>query len=184
MILCPLYRISKKVCIHAMEIQFDRFRSLFCVNLGIHYRFLPMPWNDQLPVAGKIDAAECIFTTRLSPNGVGDWWWPVSTSEVETRASILQCIEVFDRCGIPFFEKAGVLPGSIGTITIDDLNNGSYQAKIPDGTKRSPAFIAAIMAYISKHLQRTEDVKAFAAYAMSRSDPRFKGRIESFLAFL
>lgn len=184
MILCPVYRIAKKVCIHALDIQYDRFRGSFCVNLGIHYKFLPMPSNDQLPVAGRIDAAECIFTTRLSPKQVGDWWWPASTSEVETRASVRQCIEVFERCAIPLFEQVGMLPGPIGTITIADLDNGSYQEKIPDRTKKSPAFIAAIMAYISKHLQRTEDAKAFEAYALSKSDPRSKGRIERFLTLL
>ena len=180
----PCYRVVDKVCIQAMEIQYDRFRGSFCVNLGIHYRFLPMHWNDELPVAGKIDAVECIFTKRLTPQGRGDFWWHVSTSETETLASVLEFIEVFDRCGIPFFKENGRLPGSIATITIDDLDNGGYQEKIPDRTKRSPAFIAAIIAYISKHLQRTEDTKAFAAYALSMCDARFRDRIDRFLRFL
>jgi len=183
-ILCPSYRVKRKVCIHTVDVQYDRFREYFCVNMGVHFRFLPLTFNEELPTPHKTQTSMCMFNHRLSPDG-GDHWWEVTNARDATLESVRDVIRVFDETGLAFFETYGVLPGPYESITIAGLDSGEYQKFIPRTDLRlSPSMIASVMAYISKYLGNDEASKEFEQYALSRIHERFQHRTEKYLRFL
>ena len=123
-ILYPLYRVIRKVCIHTLDVQYDRCTGYFCVNMGIHFRFLPLTSTDELPNLRKIETSHCVFRTRLSPKPFGDHWWPVCSSDAETRAQVKDCAATLEGSGMHYFMEYGVLPGPYGDITVVQRAHG------------------------------------------------------------
>ena len=169
-ILCPVYRIRRKVCIHTMDVQYDSFSTWFCVNMGVHFRFLPCTFNEELPKPNMMDSAMCIFTQRLSPDA-GDHWWQVFESRDATFESVHDATRVLSESGLAFFDAYGNLPGPYASISVASLDSGEYKAFMPrTSIACSPVRIASMMAYISKHFGKNEASKEFAQYAKKSLD--------------
>jgi hypothetical protein len=167
-----------------MDVQYDRFSEYFCVNMGVHFRFLPLTFDLDLPAPHKTQTSMCMFSRRLSPDDA-DHWWEVSGTPEVTLESVSDMIRVFEETGLAFFKKYGVLPGPYESITIAGLDSGEYLKFIPRTLlPLAPTLIASVMAYISKYLGREQVSKEFAEYALLRVDERFRRRTEEYLRFL
>ncbi len=183
-ILCPVYRVQRKVCIHTLDVQYDRYREFFCVNIGVHFRFLPYTFKDELPTPHKTQTSMCIFSRRLSPN-CGDHWWQVFASRDATRESVRDAVQLLERTGLSYFENYGTLPGPYDSITVSALDSKEYEKSIPETVLRpSPIAIASMMAYISKYCGKEQASAEFAHYALSKVDIRWRPHVERYLRFL
>jgi len=102
-------------------IQFQKHSSgkSFCVNLGIHYAFLPTVGAETPADREKIAIADCELRFRLTDQAaVNDQWWPIAPSSVAPVAELVR-----DR-GLPSFASYR-LDGAIMTMEGAEVENGN-----------------------------------------------------------
>jgi hypothetical protein len=90
-----------------------------CVNLGVHYSFVPKVGTGELASNGTIEQAECEIKFRLTSNDqVCDQWWPISPTAVS------QIVDLFVRRGLPTLNSYGLHEGIL-KIVPSDIEQGN-----------------------------------------------------------
>ena len=72
---------------HAIVIQGARGGGSACVELGIHFMFLPDAL-ERLPDPKRITTYDCEFRWRLAPEGRHDFWWSYGETSDDAVASV------------------------------------------------------------------------------------------------
>lgn len=91
----------------------------FCVNLGIHYSFIPKAGSTDVPEGDQIEQPECAIMMRLTSDpSRNDQWWPIAASSVDQVADL-----VYSR-GLPIFDSYR-LDGPIASIKVKDVEAGT-----------------------------------------------------------
>jgi len=90
----------------------------FCVNLGVHYTFLPKA-GIEAPLSDEIEHADCEIKLRLTAKpATKDQWWPLSIDAATEVANLTA------ERGFEIFESYR-LAGPIAALEIKDIENGS-----------------------------------------------------------
>jgi len=101
--------------VNVIWIQKHSSEPKICVNLGIHYDFLPKLGTTELPDNCKIELPDCEIKVRLTPaTSQNDYWWLVGNKAVDEIANLIE-----DRAE-KFFDRYNV-GGEIVRITPEDL---------------------------------------------------------------
>ena len=105
--------------LNVVQLQKHSTEKTFCVNLGIHYTFLPRV-GTETPLNGeKIELADCELAFRLTDQAtVKDQWWPIAASSVAAVAELVRIR------GLPIFASYR-LDGAIGAMSGSDIENGN-----------------------------------------------------------
>lgn len=68
--------------LNVIQLQPHSVEQSFCVNLGIHYMFLPKAGTEAPLDGDQIDIHDCELKLRLTDeSGTSDKWWPMSASK-------------------------------------------------------------------------------------------------------
>jgi hypothetical protein len=144
--------------IDAINVQGNRYGGSYCVELGVHYTFLPDAVGRPVSDATKMDAYDCEFRRRLSDPGKDDCWWSYGYSEAEGARQIADMAGLFEREGLPFFEKFGLetianwmTPQRIETNDLPEID-------IPTAVRT-----ALILAKIMKHFGKDDLRRQYAS---------------------
>lgn len=93
--------------------------SSFCVNLGVHYSFMPKAGSMELPEGDSIAQPECAITMRLTlANSVNDQWWPLA------KTSITEVCKLIEFRGLAIFDSYR-LHGPLAAIEVSDIEVGT-----------------------------------------------------------
>ena len=57
-----------------IEFQLRSDREAFCVNLGVHFDFIPESGKREPPDPETVRPVQCELRTRLERNGEEVWW--------------------------------------------------------------------------------------------------------------
>lgn len=85
--------------INIIQIQRRTSGQVFCVNLGIHYSFLPIPGTDRAWTISEMGLPECEIKLRLTDeDSKHDQWWPQSQESADSVSRLLRerSIHIFD----------------------------------------------------------------------------------------
>ena len=113
--------------LNVIQFQEHSTEKIFCVNLGIHYTFLPKAGTEASLNGDQIKPPDCELKLRLTEQPtVKDQWWPIAESTVD-EVSELVCsrgLLIFDsyRLAGPIAAMDGKSiemgnPGLLGSIT-------------------------------------------------------------------
>ena len=85
--------------LNVVSIQMHSSEPLFCVNLGVHYSFLPKA-GTEAPLNGpEIDHPDCEIKLRLTSDPAAkDQWWPLTNSSISEIEKLLSSrgLAIFD----------------------------------------------------------------------------------------
>lgn len=91
----------------------------FCVNLGVHYAFLPVVGTEIPIIGGRIEQPDCEIKLRLTSDPlVKDQWWLIAPENANEVGQLLVIR------GLPIFD-AYRLDGSISVIDPKDVEIGN-----------------------------------------------------------
>ena len=85
--------------LHVVEVQKHRADARFCVNLGVHFAFLPVA-GTEAALKGLLSSSDCELKLRLTGQPADqDAWWPMDDGGVTDVAALLpdQATAVFHR---------------------------------------------------------------------------------------
>jgi hypothetical protein len=85
--------------INVLSFQKHSSTDSFCVNLGIHYTFLPVAGTEVLLDVDRIEFPDCEVHRRLTADrALGDQWWPLSSESVAEVVRLIddRALETFD----------------------------------------------------------------------------------------
>jgi Domain of unknown function (DUF4304) len=159
---------------HALSLQSHGGRA--CVNLGLHYSFLPTAGGSKTPIA-KMKHYHCMFRDRLQgPDGY-ERWWNHGKTDAEAEASVADIVDTFRKRGEKFFRKFEPFPDVFEKITPAELYAGKM-TKLP--VRMTPLSAAVILARIMKHLKRPKECRAFAEVGLRHIEggPAYKKTLE------
>jgi hypothetical protein len=153
------FRRIKGDVIHIINIQASRSGGRCCVNLGLHYSFLPTAGGGTASDPKMLREYECAFRERLSAAGRQDQWWTYGATDAESEASVAGLIEMYLRRGQPFFQEFEPFPDVFEKITPAELDSGDF-SKFP--TAMTLVSAALTLARIMNHLHRFAECRQFA----------------------
>ena len=151
-------RINGEV-IHVINIQGSKYGGQCCVNLGLHYSFLPTAGGDRVTDPKKLREYHCDFRDRVHEAHESDHWWPYGTTEAESEASIANLLDMYRRRGASFFKEFEPFPAVFEKITPAELDAGDL-SKFP--IEMTQLHAAITIARIMEHLGQTAKCRRFA----------------------
>jgi len=86
--------------LNVLELQRHSIEAAFCVNLGVHYSFLPKAGSEErINDLDGVDITACELKFRLtSLDDDKDQWWPTDS------ANVTEVLELFLHRGLPTFD--------------------------------------------------------------------------------
>jgi hypothetical protein len=83
-----------------------------CVNLGVHYCFLP-PSGRAAGIKAdqrRLRLHDCAFRARLHDAAESDHWWPYGEDDTVSEASAASLVDTYRRCAHLFFARFEPFP--------------------------------------------------------------------------
>ena len=155
-------RIKGEV-VHAINIQNNKYGGSCCINLGLHFTFLPVCWDSsKILEPKKIREIDCEFRTRLAPKGKSDYWWKFDGNGPfgKTSKSIKHLNETYSEVGNDFFQRFDSVESITSLLEISLIKQADY-IDVAGGI--IPVRGALTMARIYKHLGYRELQNRYAA---------------------
>ena len=154
------FRRIKVDAIHVLNVQGSRSGGKCCVNLGVHFAFLPTAGDQPVADLKKLKEYECDFRARLHEAGEADHWWDYGVTEAEAQSSCENLIDTYRRRGAAFFDAFEPSPDVFDRITPAELDIGDCSNLPPTGN--TLVRIALTMSRIMKHLGQSQKCREFA----------------------
>src|SRR5436190_2847604 len=85
--------------LNVIWIQGHSAEPLCCVNLGVHYAFLPKAGTEEAVSGDEIEQPECEIKLRLTADeSAKDQWWPLTSRAAEHMHDLIlgRGLELFD----------------------------------------------------------------------------------------
>ena len=101
--------------IHVLEFQPWKHGGGVAVNLGIHFRFLPLPAGAPAPEA--LEEPWCPLRWRLAPPGHTDAWWRHGATAQDTQHAVEHLAQHLTTLGAAWWADFGTLPGAYDAVT-------------------------------------------------------------------
>lgn len=147
--------------IDIVSLQGSRSGRRCCVNLGVHYSFLPASGRAGGAEAdtSKLRQYDCIFRERLHDAGESDHWWTYGSDGAAAEASVASLVDLYGRRAHLFFERFEPFPEVFEELTPARLETGGF-ALLP--VSPTPAHAALTMARLMEHIGRPDRCREFA----------------------
>lgn len=149
------FRRIRNDVIHVVNIQGSGAGDRCCVNLSLHYTFLPTTVTD----LKKLKAYDCAFRDRVHEEHESDHWWRYGATEDESEVGVACLIDLFQRRGTSFFKRFEPFPEVFESITPADLDAGNL-SRLP--VAMTVVRAALTMAHIMRHVRHYDKCRAFA----------------------
>jgi hypothetical protein len=153
------FRRVKGDRIDIVNIQGSRYGGQCCVNVAVHFSFLPSEGGGHVTDFKKLKEYQCTFRDRLQEARESDHWWPYGASDAEAEASVANLVAMWKRRGSSFFSNFEPFPDVLERITPAELDSDDF-SNMPAAMTEVHA--ALVMARIMKHLGRREQCREFA----------------------
>jgi hypothetical protein len=153
------FRRVKGERIDVINVQGSRYGGQGCVNLAVHFFFLPSEGGGRVTDPKKFKEYDCAFRERLHEANEADHWWTYGSSDAEAEVSVASLVDMYRRRGALFFDRFEPFPEVFERIMPAELNAGDFSI-LP--ARMTGVYAALTMARIMKHLARQEKSRAFA----------------------
>jgi Domain of unknown function (DUF4304) len=151
--------------INAVNIQGSRWGEAACVNLGLHFTFLPQSWRDDPQTTKKWREVDCEFRARLSPRRGYDHWWKYGSSHAEAKRAAEDVVETYFSKGEALFELFEQPTAIVSAVTLGDRRIERSADFVWHATE---VRLALAIARIHQHLGNMADCRANANFGLSK----------------
>ena len=147
------FRRVKANRVDVVNVQGSRYGGQCCVNVAVHFLFLPSAGGVSVSEPRKLKEYECAFRNRLREASESDHWWTYGASDSEAKASLASLVDIYRRRGAPFFAKFEPFPKVFEQITPAEMDAGDLSNMPPGNLTQVLAVLtmARIMDYLGHH---------------------------------
>jgi hypothetical protein len=153
------FRRVKGDRIDVVNVQGSRYGGECCVNVAVHFSFLPSEGGGRVTDPNEFKEYDCTFRDRLHEASESDHWWTYGASDAEAGVSVASLIDMYRRRGALFFGKFDPFPDVFERITPAEMDAGDL-SKMP--AAMTGVYAALTMARVMEHLGRREKCREFA----------------------
>jgi len=159
------FRRARSDRIDVVNVQGSRSGGRCCVNLAMHFPFLPSAGGGLILNPKTLKEYDCAFRKRLHELNESDHWWAYGTSDSEAKASVAKLIDTYERRSAVFFERFEPFPDVFERITPAEIDAGDLSNMPGHFTQ---VLAALTMARILNHLGQAEKCREFAGIGLRR----------------
>lgn len=123
------YRRVNGEAIYAINIQNNKYGGSCCINIGVHFTFLPVVWDSKkMPDVKSIKEVDCEFRYRLSPKNKPDYWWPFKGEGLfgNPSKSVEHLCKTFNDSVVEFLDQYRDLENVTSKFPISSLESGEF----------------------------------------------------------
>jgi hypothetical protein len=153
------FRRIKGDRIDVVNVQGSRSGGKCCVNVAVHFSFLPSEGGGHVEDPKKLKEYSCTFRDRLHEVSESDHWWTYGASDAEAETSVASLIDMYRRRGALFFTRFEPFPEVFERVSPAAMDAGDF-SNMP--TAMTGVYAALTMARIMKQLGRREKCREFA----------------------
>jgi hypothetical protein len=132
-----------------------------CVNLGVHYSFLPPAGRAAGAQADfrQLREHDCVFRERLREAGEAEPWWSYGSDEATAEANAADLVDTYRRRAPMFFSRFEPFPQIFFEVTPKQVEAGDFVVTPACQTRLHGALT---MARIMKHVGNLDRCREFA----------------------
>lgn len=146
--------------IRIITIQPSRSGGKFCIEIGIHFDFIPLILPKDF---SKIKTWDVDIHDRLTPDDFGDFWWDFPSNGQIENILFEEIKGLIIRKAEPYFDKYNNWKENISELKVTDIENGKSKKMFPIQPLRTILMIARI----NMHLGKNERAIEFSRYGLS-----------------
>ena len=150
---------STGLIINCVELQLKGDKQACCVNLGVHFTFIPPVGKSQLVAISELSQPECEIKSRLAWQGEADHWW--SFGDAQQQATDM--ISCYEQEGRPFFHRFSQFPHPFADIELGEIATETTAAFFPGMTK---VRMVLLLARIHDHLGHRDKVLSLCNFGI------------------
>jgi hypothetical protein len=156
-----VFRRVKDERIDIVSLQGSRTGRRCCVDLGVHYSFLPPSGRADSAEAdhGRLKLRDCAFRGRLRGAGESDHWWSYGSDDSTAEANAASLIDTYRCYAHLFFARFEPFPEVFAEVTPAHLETGGL---VVAPVSHTPAHAALTMARIMKQAGLADRCREFA----------------------
>ncbi len=152
----PNWRRMRGPVVNCVQLQHSKYHDTCCVNLGVHFAFLPMK-GDETSLE-KIEPCHCALSRRLKPDGnykawweypLGDYWWKYRRPQKTAR----ELIRAFSETSENWFGPLADFPRPFSECDSQWLTDHINE---PDFSPQSLALLVQIHQHLGHHVRAME----------------------------
>lgn len=115
-------KLTEEHYVYALKIMANKYGGSCCIDLAVHFDFLPYNADEEIVPPNKVDPWACDFRKRLAPRGLDtDSWWEYGNNEAESLESISDMKNKFIQLGLPYLGQFRDFPEPFYSIKVAEL---------------------------------------------------------------
>ena len=146
-----IWRRSAGPIVNYLGMQLKSDERAFCVNLGVHFTFIPPVGKSQVVAMADLSLAECEIKSRLAWLREVDHWWSFDDDE-QQATDLISC---YEQVGRRFFQQFSQFPHPFADIELSEIASDTVAAFFPMMTKVRKVLL---LARIHDHLGHSDRV--------------------------
>jgi hypothetical protein len=132
-----------------------------CINLGLHFPFIPMDYcGSLLEDPTSLRTGHCNFSARLAEQGACDRWWELGKSEDEAARAAAEIRGLFQHRWLGLFEKFSHGVEHFESVKIRDDQLLGFDTSPWGRSSLLPPVL--FMAFVMRHLGKNDRCREFA----------------------
>ncbi|WP_018623586.1 DUF4304 domain-containing protein [Kangiella aquimarina] len=164
------FRRVKGDVIHTINLQNNKYGGSCCLNVGVHFTFLPVCWDSkQMPNLNKIKEVDSEFRFRVAPEGKSDYWWKFRGNGLfgSTKKSVEHLCETYKVVGRAIFSRYGSVESVQEAFPLEIFESEEL-SNIEGGI--IPSRVALALARINQHIGNKDQQQKYARVGLRVSD--------------
>lgn len=155
--------------INCVIVQFERKMQACCVNLGVHFTFLPVAGTMSPPDLDTVSAFDCEITNRLAPPPKASCWWSYESG----KSGAVSLVECFRSNGDQFFERFAQFPSPFDGPSESDILSELHSI-VPFMTDTR---LLLLLARVNRYLKNLSLAESYCERALATTPPHARSVI-------
>ena len=156
-----IWRRFEGEVLDCVEIQTKSDRKAFCVELGVHFAFIPIAAGAEAPNLPVLTAAQCELRSRLERGGQ-EVWWSDPMADAQDLANLVKTY------GLEFFGRYADIRTAFGAISPDTVDGDQAMRLTPNLTRARRLLFFAL---VHEHLGNLEWAETIAELGLQGNLP-------------
>ncbi len=165
--------------VHVITIQLASSEDKFCIEMGVHFDFLPLIIEKEL---SKLKTWDLEIRKRLTPTGESDYWWYFPKNEQEEKVLIEEISQLIKFKAGQYFNRYEDWTKTVSELKTEDIGTEKVQDLFPMLQTKASLMLARMNLHLKQHKRAVEFAKfGLMKIKETKNSPRLRHEFEEII---